>query len=85
MQSTREFSACTGRFVKAGWDTKPPGRYSRRVAGTAAIIHILPRRRIDDTEKPLTPALSPSEGEREQTRQLLGVAADVSPLKHHPQ
>ena len=27
-------------------------------------------RGIDDTEQPLTPALSPSEGEREQPRQL---------------
>ncbi len=27
-------------------------------------------RGIDDTEQPLTPALSPSEGEREKPRQL---------------
>ena len=42
-------------------------------------------RGINDTVHPLTPALSPSEGEREQPRQLWEVAADVSPLKHPPQ
>ena len=42
-------------------------------------------RGINDTVQPLTPALSPSEGEREKPRQLWEVAADVSPLKHPPQ
>ena len=35
---------------------------------------------IDDTEQPLTPALSPSEGAREKPPQLWEVAADVSPI-----
>jgi signal transduction histidine kinase len=41
MQSTREFSACTGTFVKVWWDTNPPRRDSRLVAGNADSIHIM--------------------------------------------
>ena len=41
MRSDREFFSCSGTFVQARWNTKPPGRNSRLVAGNAAVICIL--------------------------------------------